>query len=137
MFLLDTNVVSELRKGERANEHVQLWFSGVADRDVFLSVLVAGELRQGIERVRLRDATQAEHLERWLQSLVADYADRLLAVDARVAELWGRLNVPNPISAVDGLLAATAIVHGLTLVTRNVRDVERTGVQLLNPFEAG
>lgn len=136
MFLLDTNVVSELRKGTRANDGVRSWICDVADDDVFLSVLVAGELRQGIERVRLRDATQAEHLERWLLRLFDDYADRLLVVDARVAELWGRLNVPDPIAAVDGLLAATAIVHDLTLVTRNVRDVERTGVRLLNPFDA-
>lgn len=135
MFLLDTNVVSELRKGARADEHVRSWFMEVADEDLFLSVLVAGELRQGVERVRLRDATQAEHLERWLQRLVDDYADRLLTVDVRVAELWRRLNVPDPISAIDGLLAATAIVHGLTLVTRNVKDVKRTGVPVLNPFD--
>jgi toxin FitB len=136
MFLLDTNVVSELRKGTRANKRVYSWFSDVADEDVFLSVLVAGELRQGIERVRLRDAAQAEHLERWLRRLIDDYADRLVVVDARVTELWGRLNVPDPIAAVDGLLAATAIVHDFTLVTRNVKDVERTGVRVLNPFNA-
>jgi len=135
MFLLDTNVLSELRKGTRANEQVRSWFMDVADQDLFLSVLVAGELRQGVERVRLRDATQAEHLERWLQRLVDDYADRLLTVDTHVAELWGRLNVPDPIPAIDGLLAATAIVHDLTLVTRNVKDVNRTGVRLLNPFD--
>lgn len=134
MFLVDTNVVSELRKGARADEHVRSWFMAVADEDLFLSVLVAGELRQGIERVRLRDPVQAEHLERWLLRLVDDYADRLLAVDTAVAELWGRLNVPDPISAIDGLLAATAIVHDLTLVTRNLKDVERTGARLLDPF---
>lgn len=136
MFLLDTNVVSELRKGARANARVRSWFAELDDSALFLSVLVAGELRQGVERVRLRDAAQAEHLDRWLRRLVDDYASRLLPVDTRVAELWGRLNVPDPISTVDGLLAATAIVHDLTLVTRNVKDVARTGVRLFNPFEA-
>ena len=111
------------------------WFAHVDDADLFLSVLVAGELRQGVERVRLRDAAQAEHLDRWLRRLIDDYAERLLPVDERVAELWGRLNVPTPISTVDGLLAATAIVHDLTLVTRNVKDVHRTGARLLNPFD--
>ena len=135
MFLLDTNIVSELRKGARSNEHVRSWFESVEDSALFLSVLVAGELRQGVERLRLRDATRAAHLDRWLQRLIHDYAERLVVVDAHVAQLWGRLNVPDPIPAVDGLLAATAIVHGLTLVTRNVKDVERTGVRVLNPFE--
>jgi predicted nucleic acid-binding protein len=136
MFLLDTNIVSELRKGARANTRVRSWFAQVDDAALFLSVLVAGELRQGVERVRLRDTTQATHLDRWLRRLIDDYAERLLPVDARVAELWGRLNVPEPVSTVDGLLAATAIVHDLTLVTRNVRDVERTGARLVNPFDA-
>jgi hypothetical protein len=135
MFLLDTNILSELRKGARANERVRSWFALLDDADLFLSVLVAGELRQGIERVRLRDAAQAEHLDRWLRRLIDDFADRLIPVDDRIAELWGRLNVPDPISTVDGLLAATAIVHGLTLVTRNVKDVQRTGARLLNPFD--
>lgn len=133
-FLLDTNVISELRKGARANEQVLQWITGIDDDALLLSVLVAGELRQGVERLRRRDAVQAEQLDRWLHALVYHYAERLLPVDSAVAELWGRLNVPDPIPAVDGLLAATAIVHDLTLVTRNVRDVERTGVRLHNPF---
>ena len=87
-----------------------------------------------MERVRRRDSTSAEHLERWLQTLATDYSSRILPVNERIAQLWGRLNVPDPLSTVDGLLAATAIVHGLTLVTRNTSDVERTGVPLLNPF---
>lgn len=134
MFLLDTNVISELRKGARANPGVTAWIAGVDDSDLFLSVLVAGELRQGVERLRLRDPTAAARIDRWYAALIDGYAHRLLPVDAQVAELWGRLNVPDPISAVDGLLAATAIVHGLTLVTRNVKDVARTGVNLHNPF---
>ena len=133
-FLLDTNVVSELRKGTRANRGVSAWIATVDDGDLFLSVLVAGELRQGVERLRLRDAPAAARLDRWYGALIDGYADRLLPVDVRITDLWGRLNVPDPISAVDGLLAATAIVHGLTLVTRNVKDVARTGVTLHNPF---
>ena len=134
MFLLDTNVVSELRKGARTNPGVAAWIAEVNESDLFLSVLVAGELRQGVERLRLRDTTAAARLDRWCGALIDGYTDRLLPVDARIADLWGRLNVPDPISAVDGLLAATAIVHGLTLVTRNVKDVARTGVTLHNPF---
>ncbi len=136
MFLLDTNVVSELRKRDRANTGVRTWFSERDNSELFLSVLVIGELRQGVERARLRDATQAEHLDRWLLRLVHDYAERILVVDAASAELWSRLNVPDPISTVDGLLAATAITHDLTLATRNVKDVERTGVRVANPFTA-
>ena len=133
-FLLDTNVVSELRKGSRADGGVCRWFASIEDDDLHLSVLVVGELRQGVERLRLRDPTRAEQLDRWLLALIDGYAERLLPVDGRVAELWGRLNVPNPVSTVDGLLAATAIVHDLTLVTRNVKHVERTGVRLHDPF---
>jgi predicted nucleic acid-binding protein len=135
MFLLDTNIVSELRKGRRAHAGVLAWIASVDDAALFLSVVVAAELRQGVERLRLRDSTQAERLDRWLLALLDDYADRVLPVDLRVADLWGRLNVPNPISAVDGLLAATAVVHDLTLVTRNVKDIERTGVRVHNPFQ--
>lgn len=135
-FLLDTNVVSELRKGTRANEGVRRWFADVAEDDLFLSVLVAGELRQGVERLRRRDLDSAERLDRWLLDLLDGYADRILPVNQRVADLWGRLNVPDPLPAVDGLLAATALVHDLTLVTRNTRDVERSGARLLDPFTA-
>lgn len=135
MFLLDTGVVSELRKGRRADAGVLAWFAGFEDAALFLSVVVTGELRQSVERLRLRDTAQAERLDRWLSPLMDDYADRVLSVDLRVAGVWGRLNVPNPVSAVDGLLAATAIVHDLTLVTRNVKDVERTGARLHNPFQ--
>jgi predicted nucleic acid-binding protein len=137
MFLLDTNVISELRKGSRADPGVVAWITPIDDADLFLSVVVSGELRQGVERLRLRDAVQAESLDRWLRALNDEYAERVLPVDSRVADLWGRLNAPDPISAVDGLLAATAIVHDLTFVTRNVRDVERTGVRLHNPFRSG
>jgi predicted nucleic acid-binding protein len=134
-FLLDTNVVSELRKGRRSNTGVSRWFSSVDERDLQLSVLVVGELRQGVERIRRRDATAAQRLDRWLVALVEGFSDRILPIDARVADIWGVLNVPDPLPAVDGLLAATAIAHDLTFVTRNERHVARTGVRLINPFD--
>ncbi len=133
-FLLDTNVLSELRKGKRANPDVVAWFVEIPEEELFLSVLIAGEIRQGIERLRRRDLDTAERLDRWLVTLLEDYADRILPLDLRIAELWGRLNDPDPLPAVDGLLAATAIAHDLTLVTRNGRDVARTGVSIVNPF---
>jgi hypothetical protein len=132
--LLDTNVISELRKGPRANAKLRGWFGSVGDATLYLSVLVVGELRQGIEGVRRRDATAAANLERWLGELVGHYAERILPIDAAIAERWGRLNVPDPIAAVDGMLAATALVHSLTLVTRNVRHVRHTGVRHVDPF---
>ena len=135
-LLLETNVVSELRKeGSRANPRVRAWLEGVADEEIHLSVLVIGELRRGIELVRRRDVRQAIALERWLGRVVNDHADRILPVDHRVAEEWGRLSARRPASVVDTMMAATALVHGLILVTRNVRDVGWTGVSCVNPFE--
>lgn len=131
---MDTNVVSELRKQARADAGVWRWIASAEESDLFLSVLVVGELHQGIERLRRRDAVSARKLDRWLTVLTEAYAERILAVDLAVASLWGRLNVPDPLPLVDGLLASTAIVHDLTLVTRNTKDVLRTGVRLLNPF---
>lgn len=133
-YLLDTNVISELRKGRRANPGVLRWFEQLAEQELWLSVLVVGELRQGAERVRRRDPTSARRLDSWIKKLVADFQDRILVVDREVAELWGALNVPDPLPAIDGLLAATALVHDLTLVTRNGSDVAATGVPLVNPF---
>jgi toxin FitB len=134
-LLLDTNVVSELRKGARASPRVRTWFEGVASEEIHLSVLVVGEVRRGIERIRARDARQAAALERWLSTVVASHAERILPVDTRVAEQWGRLTATRPGSVIDTLMAATAMVHGLVLVTRNVEDVAWTGVSYLNPFE--
>jgi hypothetical protein len=134
-LLLDTNVLSELRKGSRASSRVRAWFEGVDSDEIHLSVLVVGELRRGIERIRARDARQAAALERWLSTVVSSHADRILPVDNRVAEQWGRLTATRPGSVIDTLMAATALVHGLVLVTRNVKDVAWTGVSYLNPFE--
>jgi predicted nucleic acid-binding protein len=133
-WLVDTNVLSELRKGARAAGGVRAWFDEVDDVELFTSVLVVGELRRGVESIRRRDPRGAAALEQWVLRLVESFSDRVLAVDVKVAEQWGRLNVPDPVPTVDGLLAATALVYDLTLVTRNTRDVERTGARCLNPF---
>jgi predicted nucleic acid-binding protein len=134
-YLLDTNVVSELRK-PRPHPQVAGWYESHRHAEAYLSTLVVGEIRQGIERVRPRDARQADALERWLARLLPAYENRILPVTIEVAQEWGRLNAHSPPPpAVDGLLAATAKVHRLTLVTRNTTDVARTGVAVLNPFE--
>ncbi len=134
-YLIDTNVISELRKGPKANAGVRRWLERVDERELYLSVLVVGELRRGIELLRRRDGVAARQLDKWLQALQANFSKRILEVDAAVAEVWGELNVPNPISTIDGLMAATALTSDLTLVTRNVKDVRSTGVKVLNPFE--
>ncbi len=135
-YLLDTNVVSELRKGARCDSAVAQWITSVPDEHLHLSVLVIGEIRRGIDSLRRRDPSAANKLDGWLSGLRRDFADRILPVDEEVAETWGRLNVPDPLPAVDGLLAATAQVHGLTLATRNTSDVARSGVDWINPFQA-
>ena len=134
-FVLDTNVVSEPRKGRRADANVMRWFSSVGEDELYISVLVIGEIRQGIEGLRRRDPLQASHLESWLAGLRRGYADRILPIDLAAAEEWGRMNVPDPISSRDGLMAATAKVRNMTFVTRNTTDVARTGMRLLNPFD--
>lgn len=133
-YLIDTNVVSELRKGPRCHPGVAAWIASVDDAELSLSVLVVGEIRRGVEAVRRRDPRRAGLLEHWLARLVRDHADRILPVDRAVAEEWGRLTAIRSTSVIDTLLAATARVHGLTLVTRNVRDIEWTGVPWINPF---
>ena len=133
-YLLDTNVISELRKGERADPNVTAWFADLADEEIFLSVLTIGEIRRGIESVRRRDPDSAAALDRWLALLSEAHGDRILPIDRAIAEEWGRMNAPDPLPVVDGLLAATARVLGLTLVTRNIADVEGAGVELLDPF---
>ena len=134
MWLLDTNVVSEIRKGRRGDAGVVAWYATVSPNASYLSVLVVGELRHGIELVRRRDLPSALNLDRWLGRILSDFGDRVLAVDRAVAEMWGSLGVPDPVPDIDGLLAATALVHDLTLVTRNISDVRATGVRCLIPF---
>jgi predicted nucleic acid-binding protein len=132
-FLLDTNVVSEIRRDRDPN--VRAWAESVDDVDLYLSVLTVGEVRMGIDRLRNRDAAQADVFARWLSELRIRFADRILAINVRVAEEWGRLNAVASHSTVDSLLAATALIHGLTVVTRNTKDFEGCAVPLLNPWE--
>lgn len=132
-WLVDTNVLSELRKGDRAHSGVRAWFAGASEDDLYTSVLVLGEIRRGIESIRRRDVPSALALEQWLARLTTSFGDHVLAIDARVADRWGALGVPDPIPTVGGLLAATALVHDMTLVTRNVRDVASTGARVLDP----
>ena len=133
-YLLDTNVLSESRKGARCDPAVAAWLSGRAKADLWTSAIVIGEIRRGIERIRARDPAQAQAFERWLDQVKGDFAGRILAVDERTAEAWGELDAREPLPAADGLIAATAQVHGMTVVTRDVADIARTGVPLLNPF---
>lgn len=137
VYLIDTNVISEARKKAKANPGVIEFFNHVASTGeaVYLSVVTVGELRRGIELIRLRgDAEQATLLEDWLTIVLDEYADNVLAFDADAAQIWGRLRVPNPEHALDKQIAATALVHDLTVVTRNTADFEGTGVRVMNPF---
>jgi len=136
-YLVDTDVLSELRKRDKGRTHpgVVAWIESVPDESLHVSVLTLGEIRRGVERLRRRDPVQAEVLGRWLGTVQRDYRDRIVPVTGEVAEEWGRLYASEPLPVVDGLLAATARVHRWTLVTRNTADVTRTGVLLLNPFE--
>ena len=133
-YLLDTNVVSEVRR-RRPDPGVMAWFDSVHADELYLSVMVVGEIRQGIERLAGRDPARADGFEKWLIDLQELYGNRVVPVTAAIAEVWGRLNAGDPLVA-DGLMAATALVHGWTFVTRNTADVIRTGVRLINPFEA-
>jgi toxin FitB len=137
MYLIDTNVISEARKRARANSGVRQFFRRVIREriPVFLSVITIGELRRGIELLRHRgDSRQAEQLEEWLEVLLSEYQDFILDIDTDIAQLWGRLRVPHPEHALDKQIAATALIHDLTVVTRNRVDFYKTGVRVLNPF---
>lgn len=133
-YLLDTNVVSEVRKGDRADPGVRKWIETVEGEDLALSVLVLGEIRLGILRLRRRDPEAAGHLAAWLIRLEHAYRGRTLAIDGAVTETWADLNATRPLPVIDSLQAATARVHGLTLVSRNVGDLAGIEVSLLNPF---
>ncbi|CAN5906615.1 type II toxin-antitoxin system VapC family toxin [soil metagenome] len=132
-FLLDTNVISEARK-PRGNTGVRSWISSIDGDKLHLSVLVLGEIRRGIDLLLRTDRDQASAFELWLQSLTIDYDGRILPITWEIAEEWGRINVPDYVPIVDGLMAATAKVHNMTFVTRNTADVEWSGVRILNPF---
>ncbi len=135
MFLVDTNVVSELRKLERMNPGVREWFDATPPNDMFLSVITVGEIRKGIEEKRLRDPAQAEALDRWMARMLTIFAGHTLPITEAIADRWGALCPGQPLPPADGLIAATALVHDLTLVTRNTGDFDRGGVRALNPWK--
>ncbi len=135
MFLLDTNVISEVRKGDRCDSNVANWYRQKDPSTMYLSVLVTGEIRRGIEQIRVHDPDQARHFENWLTTIKAEFADRILDVDGKIADEWGRMRAKRPTPVIDCMLAATAKVQGFTLVTRNTKDVEHLGADIFNPFD--
>jgi predicted nucleic acid-binding protein len=137
VYLVDTDVISEMRKGEKANSGVLAFFAGASREatNLYLSVVTIGELRQGVERIRHRgDTAQAKRLERWLRQVTTTYSNTILPIDEEIAQVWGRLRVPNPENPLDKQIAATALIHDLIVVTRNTDHYAPTGVRLRNPF---
>ncbi|MGV7245224.1 PIN domain-containing protein [Caballeronia sp. M23-90] len=138
MYLIDTNVISEMRKGLRANQGVRSFFE-LAESEghgLHISVITIGELRRGLDSIRHRgDEEQARSLETWMSEVLSGSALNVLSIGPDVAQLWGRLRVPNPENELDKLIAATAIIHNLTVATRNVKHFASTGVRTHNPFE--
>lgn len=137
MYLLDTDVVSEIRKAGNANPGVRAFFANASREtfELYLSAITIGELRQGVERIRHRgDTAQAKRLERWLLQVTTTYAKAILPFDEECAQVWGRLRVPNPENPLDQQIAATALIHDLAVVTRNKAHYAPTGVRLFNPF---
>jgi predicted nucleic acid-binding protein len=136
-YLVDTNVISEARKGAKGNPGVRAFFRRAAGEEarLFISVVTVGELRRGVELIRHRgDTRQAKGLETWLEGLLVTYRDHILEITLDIAQLWGRLRVPHPDNALDKQIAATALIYDLTVVTRNRGDFSHTGARLLNPF---
>lgn len=137
MYLVDTNVISEARKGQRGNPGVRRFLAEAAaeGRSLYLSAVTIGELERGIGLIRRRgDHDQANQLAAWFEQVRSDYADAIVPIDTDIARVWGHLRVPNPENALDKLIAATALCHDLTAVTRNEPDFADTGVRLINPF---
>ena len=133
-FLVDTNVVSELKRGRNAAPTVMTWFESLPTERVFTSVIVLGEIRRGIELLARRDKPQAEVLERWYASMRRRLDSRVLPVDEPIMMMWSRISVPDPLPSYDGLLAATALVHDMTVATRNTSDFRRVGAKVANPW---
>lgn len=132
-FLLDTNVISEPRR-PRPDTRVSSWFHSVNIESLYISVLTLGEITKGVARIARRDSLQAAGLEQWLSDTRLGYADRIIPVDVEIAEAWAQLDAVRPLPVIDGLLAATALVRGMTFVTRDTRDIAGTGVVTLNPW---
>ena len=136
-YLLDTNIISEIRKGPRCHLNVAAWYSNLEEESLYLSVLVLGEIRKGIDGLRGRDTGKVNELDLWLEQLQTSFQSQILPVDIAISQEWGRLSSLHTVLVIDGLLAATATSHGLVLVTRDTRDFADLGIQLLNPFEIG
>ena len=139
MFLLDTNVVSELRKAKTGKAHARVaaWATKVPAGSLYLSAITLLELEMGVLQIERRDPTQGAVLRRWFDAQVLPaFAGRVLSVDTAVALQCARLHVPDKLSEHDAMIAATALVHGMTVVTRNVADFEPSGVPVLNPWLA-
>lgn len=138
MYLIDTNVISEVRKRSKANRGVWEFFQQMVDDEIelYISVITVGELRRGVSSIRHRgDVRQADQLEQWLENLLSQYQDHILDLNSDIAQLWGVLRVPNPENALDKQIAATALIHDLTVVSRNEKDFVSCGVPVLNPFQ--
>lgn len=139
MYLIDTNVISEVRKKSKANKGVRRFFKRAIEEQaqMFMSVVTVGELRRGVELIRYRgDVRQATLLGNWLEALLMEYQDYILDINQDIAQLWGRLRVPHPENALDKQIAATALIYELTVVTRNQKGFVKVGVPVLNPFTA-
>jgi len=134
-FLIDTNVISEPRRPQ-PDANVLSWFRRTDQAGIFISVLTLGELTRGAVKAARRDAAAGRRFQNWVGEVQTEFAERVLGIDLKIASLWGELSVARTVPVVDSLLAATALVHGMTLVTRNVRDVADTGVAMLNPWES-
>jgi len=136
MYLLDTNVISELRKARKTHQSVRKWAERLPSADLYISVISVLELEIGILLIHRRDKDQGAILRVWMDShVLPTFSGRILAIDTAVAQRYATLHVPNPRSDRDALIAATALVHGLTVATRNVADFERTGVSVVDPWE--
>ena len=136
-YLLDTNVIYEMRKVQRAHPSVRRWAGSVDAREMYLSVITVFESEMGILQLARKDKRQAQILHSWLHTrILPALADRILPMDASMALIGARFHVPNPCSLRDSFIAAAALVHGMTVVTRNVADFEPTGVAVLNPWNA-
>jgi len=135
MFLLDTNVISELRRPDKADRRVVAWANAIPADRFYISAISILEIELGALRLARKDATQGAALRRWIDDqILTRFEGRVLAIDTAVAQRCARLHVPNPRADRDALIAATALVHGLTVVTRNVSDFEPIGVALINPW---
>lgn len=134
-YLIDTNILSELRKGKKCDPNVLKWAKDTTNDRHYISVLSLGEIRKGIERLRRKSLDQCLVFENWLITLRTEYETNILTVTDRIGDQWGHMMAKQTKPAIDGLLAATALTHKLTMVTRNVNDFKDTGIEVINPFQ--